>query len=82
MRCLSLQLLLVLLLLLRLEVLQCRTIVILQHMMFGAVAALAVGAMAGDACSGFLAVGEGTAESWGNHGVVSMGKVQDVWFDV
>lgn len=55
---------------------------ILQHTMFGAVTACAVGTMAGDTCSGFFAVGEGAAESWGIHGVVSVGKAQDVWFDM
>lgn len=70
MRRFPLQLLSVLLVLLCLELIQCRTIVILQQAVFGAVIAFAVGAMAGDVWSAFFAVGEGTAILWGDHGVV------------
>jgi len=70
MRRFLLQLLSVLLMLLCLELIQCRTIVILQHAVFGAVIAFAIGAMAGDVWSAFFAVGEGTAILWGDHGVV------------
>lgn len=43
---------------------------ILQHAVFGAVIAFAIGAMAGDVWSAFFAVGESTAILWGDHGVV------------
>lgn len=61
MRRLPLQLFSVLILLLCSDLSQCGTIVILQQAMFGAVIAFAVGAMAGDNCSAFFAVGERAA---------------------
>ena len=59
-----------LLILLCLDLLQCRTIVIFQHAVFVAVISVAIGAMAGDVRSAFFAVGEGTAVFLGDHGVV------------